>query len=322
MSSVLTDVELTTVIAAAVRAPSVLNTQPWRFHAHDNVIDVLADQERGLSHLDPQGRELLMSCGAAVLNLRLTLAALRHASTTRVMPDPSAPSWVAEVRVGGRHDPTTNEMRLHAAIPERRTSREPFSDVRVTDSVVAELQAAAVAEGARLELPPEWHQASLAGLVHDADRRQRAEPALAGDIQGWTGEGAPSGAGIPVANLGPAPADPSSLVRDFALREHVPGRPSAEFPSDGLMLVLLTDGDGAADRVRAGQALERVWLEATASQVSVSLLTQPVEIPELRPWLRDPGSAWGSPQALLRVGFGAQPPESPRRPVSEVLEVT
>ena len=92
MTSVLTYDELTTAVGAAVRAPSVLNTQPWRFHAHDHVIDVMADPERGLTHLDPQGRELLMSCGAALLNLRLALAALGRSTRTRHLPDPSRPT--------------------------------------------------------------------------------------------------------------------------------------------------------------------------------------------------------------------------------------
>ena len=154
MTSVLSYEELTSAVGAAVRAPSVLNTQPWRFHAHDDFIDVMADPERGLTHLDPQGRELLMSCGAALLNLRLALAALRHSTHTRHLPDPNRPSWVAEVRIGGRHEPSTAEQRLHAAIPNRRTSREPYEHCRVPSDVVEELQVAARAEGARLELPP------------------------------------------------------------------------------------------------------------------------------------------------------------------------
>ena len=158
--------------------------------------------------------------------------------------------------------------------------------------------------------------------MRDAERKQRDDAFVTGDIHAWAGEGAPVGAGIPVANLGPRAMDPTALVRDFAAGANVVGRESADFPDEAFLMVLLTDHDSPVDRVRAGEALERVLLEATASGVSTALLTQPVEVPELRPWLRDPGSTWGSPQALLRLGYGPEPPQSPRRPVHEVLDLT
>lgn len=322
MSSTLTRDELETVVSAAVRAPSVLNTQPWKFRASGSAIDVWADPTRSLGHLDPQGRELLMSCGAAVLNLRLAVAALGRAVSHRLLPQPSEPTWVANVQVGGRYEPTAAERRLHAAIPNRRASRHPFDRVDVPDEVVTRLAEAAGAEGARLEAPPTWHRAALAKLVRDADRRQRDNPDVVQDIRQWTGDGATATEGVPTDHFGPKAADPTSLVRDFSLGHHVPDRESKDFGEEGLLLVLLTDHDGPIDRVRAGQALERVWLEATDAGVSLTMLTQPKEVPELRPWLRDPSSPWGSPQALLRIGYGPTPPATSRRPLTEVLEVT
>src|SRR6516225_8686290 len=57
------------LIATAARAPSVQNTQPWRFRVGDYVIELYADLGRKLK-VDPAGRELLISCGAALFGLR------------------------------------------------------------------------------------------------------------------------------------------------------------------------------------------------------------------------------------------------------------
>lgn len=319
MAQSLTRAELESVIGAAVRAPSILNTQPWRFHAREDVIDVWADPARALTHLDPQGRELLLSCGAALLNLRLALARLGRVATVQLLPDADQPDWVARIEVDGGHPTSDSEVRLFDAIEDRRASREPFTDVEVPEEVVAALAGAAEEEGARLDVPPRWHRAALAGLVHDADRRQLDDPDVVLDIRAWTGAAAPADAGIPIQELGPRPSDSTALVRDFAAGAPVAGREEADFGPVGLLLVLLTAHDSPIDRVAAGQALERVWLEATAAGVSMTLLTQPVEVPHLRPWLRDPSAPWGWPQALLRLGYGPRPPRTSRRPVDEVL---
>ena len=256
-----------------------------------------------------------------MFNLRVAAAALGRSVSHRLLPQPSEPTWVASVQVGGTQQPSATDQRLYAAIPRRRASRHPFERVDVPDEVVARLAEGARIEGARLDLPPNWHRAALAGLVRDADRRQRDNPGAVQDIHEWTGDRAPAASGVPADRFGPKASDPTSLVRDFSLGQHVPGREALPFGEEGLLLVLLTDHDGPVDRIRAGQALERVWLEATDVEVSLTLLTQPTEVAELRPWLRDPSSPWASPQALLRLGYGPQPPATARRPLDEVLEI-
>ncbi|HYN75965.1 MAG TPA: nitroreductase [Candidatus Limnocylindria bacterium] len=321
MSNGLTSDEVVTVVSAAVLAPSVLNTQPWRFRARDDVIEVWADADRGLTRLDPQGRELLISCGAALFNLRLSIAVLGRATVTRILPDPDQPTLVAQVRVGGPSRATARERRLHEVIPTRRASRHPFERADIPPDVLTAIQEAAHVEGARLERPPTWHGSALGGLVRDAERHQRDDPAVAADVRAWTGDQAPPGAGIPSDRLGPKSTDPTALVRDFSMGAHVDGRESADFTVEGVFLVLLTDHDAGEDRVRAGQALERAWLEATTEGVSTTLLSQPTEVPALRPWLRDPTTAWGVPQLLLRLGYGPVPAPTDRRDLSEVLDL-
>jgi hypothetical protein len=173
------------------------------------------------------------------------------------------------------------------------------------------------------------------GVVHEADLAQRADPEVRAEVRRWTRRGTASVDGIPENALGPTPRDPRGLVRDFAMGERVEGRASADFAWSPQLAVLLTADDDQEAWLRAGQALEAVWLELTASGWGVSLLTQPLEVSILR-WLARPltapvprdrrdrpdqpdvRAAW--PQVILRIGreTGWTPP-TPRRPLGDVL---
>ena len=64
------------LVAAAARAPSVHNTQPWRFRAGPDAVELWTDPRRKL-RADPSGREMLISCGAALFGLRLVIRSSR-----------------------------------------------------------------------------------------------------------------------------------------------------------------------------------------------------------------------------------------------------
>ena len=59
-----------TLLEAATTAPSVHNSQPWRFAVGARRIEVYADPARHLQISDGSGRSLLISCGAALFSLR------------------------------------------------------------------------------------------------------------------------------------------------------------------------------------------------------------------------------------------------------------
>src|SRR5215467_1573791 len=88
-------------LIAATAAPSVHNTQPWQFRPHVAGVDVLVDRRRQLRTLDPHGREMYVSVGAAVLNLRLALAAHGLRSDVRITPAADEPDLAARVLVTG-----------------------------------------------------------------------------------------------------------------------------------------------------------------------------------------------------------------------------
>ena len=317
-TTVLSREELEVVVGAALSAPSVLNTQPWRFRAQGDLIELFADPARGLHNLDPQARELLISCGAALMNLRLALVVGGREPVVRLLPEPGDRHLLARVRIAGPRRATVEEARLAEAIPLRRTTREPFRDQAVPDEVIRDLRDAAAAEGARLDVVAGWHAAHVTRLVHDADREQRADAGSAMDVAAWTVDRAETDSGISPVAFGPRADDPDALVRDFALGRPVAGRSTGHFDVTGVLAVLLTEQDRPADQVRAGQALERVLLTATAAGLATALLTQPTEVPELRRLLRDPalGQAGRRPWCGSGTGRRLRRARAARSPTS------
>jgi nitroreductase len=271
-------------VSSAGWAPSILNSQPWRFRAAGTHIDVFTVPERAPSLLDTDGREVLLSVGAALLNLRLALGAAGYAVTIEPVPSQLDARLAATVRVVGSATLTP-------------------------------------VEGGHLEAITGLHRKVVTGAISEADRTQRYDAELVDDSTLWTVErSGREGVGIPTELLGPAPSDPKALVRDFAFGRRVGDRPRADFEKSALLAALLTSRDERADWLRGGMALERVLLTATARGLSVGLLSQATEVPDLRRLVHDPMSAWRHPQIILRLGFGETPPPPPRLPLHEILE--
>jgi nitroreductase len=319
----LPSVDLEEAIAAATRAPSVLNTQPWLFVAGDDVIELRADLRRALPALDPLGRALIISCGAALLGLRLAVLHQRRELVVRTFPHALDPELLAELRIGGPRSVPENvapaDEQLYSALPRRHTNRQPLRAGRPDDAVLGALAAAAAVEGARLDVLDGIDTEQVVDVLHDADRAQRLDPAIRAEVARWTHRPGDADDGLRDDDLGPRASDPSAAVRDFALGAYVEGRMTSRFERVPLLAVLSTRTDTRADWLRAGQALHRVLLAATIRDLRCSLLTQPLEREELRELLRPRRSAAGVPQVLLRLGYGPDAPASRRRPISEVL---
>jgi nitroreductase len=205
---------------------------------------------------------------------------------------------------------------MYAAISARRTNRRPFSPRRVPPGVIAELVQAARLEGASLQLPGHSETQRLLSLVADAERDLLGDPGYRAELARWAG-GERTADGIPGGALGSRDPRGSTPVRDFAARPA--GALGYEwFEDEPQLAVLSTVSSTPADWLRAGQALERVLLTATARGIAAAPLTQPLETGDA--WqVRNPLSA-GSPQLILRIGYGLPVPPTPRRPVSEVLD--
>jgi nitroreductase len=307
------------LVTAATMAPSMHNTQPWRFRIEpaSQTIGLRADPARMLRFGDPAGRALHIACGAALFNLRLAAAMAGRQPVFRLLPDPGQPLLLATVRLAGWRQPQPDERELHEAITARHTNRSPYSGRPVPPGVLAELAEAARIEGAILHFPDHQEAIRLLGLARDAERALLSDPAYREELARWAG-GARDREGIPDEVLAPHDPRGTAPVRDFT-----PAGPAsyAWFEDEPQLAVLSTHFSGRADWLRAGQALQRVWLTATSRGLAVSPLTHPLETADA--WLvRDPRSSVEDPQMILRLGYGLPVLRTHRRPIADVLDAS
>lgn len=306
-------------LKSATLAPSMHNTQPWRFRVSrdDQIIELHADPSRMLKYGDPHGRAVCIACGAALFNLRLAVTVAGREPVVRLLPDARQPQLLAELRLAGPYRPGETDIDLHAAIPARHTNRRPFSNRSVPPGVLAELVQAARSEGATLHLPDHLETARLLYLISEAERDLLADPAYRAELAQWVSEHRDRD-GIPSSALGPRDPVRHTPVRDFSPDRHQP-LGYAWFEEAPQLAVLSTAGGTRKDWMHAGQALQRVLLTATTYGIAAAPLTQPLETADA--WLvRDPREGIEQPQMILRLGYGLPVPATPRRPVSEVLD--
>lgn len=309
------------VLEAASLAPSLHNSQPWRFTLHPDRIELRFDPAKQLRATDPESRELRLSCGAALLNVRLALQGLGIRPLVSLLPGREAEGALAVVRRGGTFTATEESRSLLKAVESRRTNRHPFADSEVPVEHRQHLIRAAELERSWLHVVATHEEkARLRELIGRAHREQLADPGVRAELSDWTGDRADPGHGVPRGSAGPTPAPQD----EWALRDFSPGTPVArpsgkDYEPDPFVVVLCSFYDGALAELQAGQALQRILLTATALGLSASFLSQAVEVRRIREDLRR--SLGGSlfPQTVLRLGFGAPVPPTPRRPIEDLV---
>lgn len=308
------------LVRTAAAAPSVHNSQPWSFRPRPDRVEVWVDESRALPRLDPRGRSRLISCGAAVLNLRLATEHLGREPLTALFPDGDG-RHVADVVRGPAREPGRDGEALYAAVVDRRTNRGAYRRENVPRAAVYRLRRAALAEGAVLHeiRTGRQREALLAALRHSVDT-QLADPLLQEEFAAWTrpdgGSDGPWGDGVPQRAWERA-ACPT--VAGAVSRPDDGGRALADVVEHGSLFLLTTATDDRVAWLRAGMAVQRVLLTAHLVGLAVGFLNQPVDAPALRPLLPSALDAPGAAQVLLRVGYPwTLPPRTQRRPLHEV----
>ncbi len=317
---------------AAVRAtlaPSVHNTQPWRFVIGHGTLDIHADSSRQLQVLDPSGRQLTISCGCALLNARASLAADGYGATVRRLPDVADPELLATLAwTGGGdscHGGNASLAALDPVLGLRRTNRRRFADDPVPDQLAELLVDAAEQEGARLfVISDQSHRLATAVLSQRADAIENAHPGYRAELRAWVSDDPRRADGVTSATLphvaGGAPGSSDGVPLRHYGDPGVAGLPDGTRSSRNQCLLLLgSDGDDPVNWLQSGEALERIWLEVTRAGYAMSLLTQVIEVPSTRALLRAELGLRMQPHVLLRVGRAPATPASRRRKLVEVL---
>jgi len=313
------------IVRAASRAPSQHNAQPWLFRVRAGEVEVYADLRRRMPVADPADRQLFIGVGAAVYGVRLAVACLGVRPVVRLARDGDRPELAAVVAAAGRRAATEEELLLYPELERRRTARGPFTDDSLAVPLQVTLTDVAADEGAELR----WvvrlgSRRGLAALAVTAEREQQSNPDFRAELARWVGPAAGGDAGVPYSSLG-ATASAGHMaefpLRDFAAGEAGPALPGGRLEAHPGVAVLVTPTDWRADWLRAGQALHRLLLVASAAGISGSYLNQPLEIPRLRERVREELDLPGHAQLILRLGRprGPLPPPTPRRPTADIL---
>ncbi|MDG4825338.1 nitroreductase [Asanoa sp. WMMD1127] len=279
---------------AAVHAPSIHNTRPWRWEVRADRLALHAERGRQLAATDPDGRMLDLSCGAALQHARLALLARGWETEVRYQSDPDL---LAELVPTARVEPAAPAMRLVRAMPARHTDRRPLADVPLPAGTIDALRAAA-AGLARFHLLTADQVLLLASAAHHAAEIEAEDPRIRAELAYWTSRS--DGTGLSPAALPARPPRTTVPARDF-------GRPGTLPVGDGhdkhaRFALLYGDDDERASWLRAGAALTNVWLTAVGLGVSLVPLSGAIEVSATRERLRGILAGLGHPYLVLRLG--------------------
>ncbi|OBF59608.1 NAD(P)H nitroreductase [Mycobacterium sp. 852002-53434_SCH5985345] len=309
-----------TVLSLASRAPSVHNTQPWRWRVDATSLHLYSDTSRQLPNTDPDGRDLMLSCGAALHHCVVALAAVGWLSKVTRLPNPADPSHLAAIELSP-HRADSVDIALAAAIPRRRTDRRYYSSWPVPVGDVALMAARAARNGVTLCQVEDLD--NLRKIVAQSIRDHMNQDYLA-ELTEWSGRYA-SVAGVPARNT-PVPDLTAKIPGRVFAGPVLPMPPDSSSADDNaVVLALGTRNDDRLAQLRAGEATSVVLLTATSLGLASCPVTEPLETPETRAAVQsDIFGDSSHPQMLLRVGWApinADPlPATPRRELSDFVE--
>lgn len=308
--------------AMAGHAPSVYNTQPWRWTVLADRMQLSAVGERQLNAADPDARLLVVSCGAALHHARTALSAAGWEFAVHRLPDPSRPQVLAEITLTTHHTADPSAMRLVQAMEMRHTDRRPLSDEPMPEDTLTAISEAVRAEGSHLHVLSGEQVYALATAADRANTVELSDEATKNEMAYWTGRG--DGLGVPLSTL--PPAQPATIVRQGDLGQVGTLRTSSGHDRAARYGLIYGDGDDPSWWLRAGEGLSAAWLTATRLGASLLPLSAVIEVSTTRVALRRLLADLGWPYLVLRMGISdpdhAGPAHAPRLGTSQTVDTS
>jgi hypothetical protein len=310
-------------VMLACRAPSLHNSQPWRWIAEGGLLHLFADRRRLMHATDGPGREMILSCGAALDHLRVAMAGAGWDTEVDRFPSRHDPDHLATAHFSALATVTDAQRQRVDAIHRRRTDRLPFAAPRGWDSLESLLRRRVVGDDVTLYVIPDDARPQLAEASRLTETLRRFDPSYQSELRWWTSpfeldQGVPSTARVSASEAGHI-----DVARAFPLAGQGDRRPALDSDRSKI-LVMSTHRDTRPEFLRCGEALSMVLLECTIAGLATCTLTHMIEVTPSRELIRGLTRQTALPQLLIRVGrtptVGQHFAATPRRPVNEVLE--
>jgi nitroreductase len=316
--------QLSAIVELACRAPSLHNSQPWQWRFDKGTLHLFADHSRIGRHTDATGREVILSCGAALDHLLVAAAAAGWQVTVERYPDPHDHDHLASAVFHRADSAGEHAHSLAEAISSRHTDRLAFAAPEPWAEMEGQLHAVLRGTATYLDVIDDDGRAALADASRSSEELRRGDASYRYELLWWTGHSDTEG-GVPSSAL-PSPAEAShvDIAREFPAYGSGDRRPQVD-RDHSKVLVLSTYDDNRDNTLRCGEALSRVLLECTAAGFATCTLTHMIELHASREIVRRITGRRAEPQVLIRVGRApeASPPpvRTPRRPLAEVLSL-
>jgi hypothetical protein len=311
-------------VQLACRAPSVHNSQPWRWVVEDGALQLFVDRDRTVPGTDPSGREAILSCGAALDHVRVAMLAAGWGAQTERFPNPDDPNHLARIEFSPVEHVTGAQRDRANAILHRRTDRLPMGEPTYWSLFEPVVRGTLDEDVVTLDVLADEQRPRLAQASQLTEALRRDDASYRTELEWWTSPFA-SHAGVPPrALLSDKESGRVDVAREFPVRTHADRRPEVAVDWSKIM-VLSTPQDTREDVLRCGEALSNVLLECTMAFLATCTLTHLIELDESRDIVRGMLAGGGHPQVLIRVGIAppmeAVPPPTPRRAPSAVLQI-
>ncbi|NUS94509.1 MAG: hypothetical protein HOQ36_19230 [Nocardia sp.] len=313
---------LLVALHVAARAPSVHNTQPWRWVYRDGRLFLYRDDERLLTAADPGGRQLMISCGAMLHHARVPFAALGRETEVQRLPDPGHPRLLAVLTFHPWQEASAAARARSEAIERRRTDRLPLRDPGELSGPAEAARLLARGYDVDLDILDADAAARLSRASEHSAALRHYDMPYHSELQWWAGheslpEGVPATALVSEVEAARVP-----VGRKFPTPVHAAH--GGEQADGARLWVLSTTEDSDRAWLRTGEALSEILLECTAAGLATCTLTHITELPTTRRIASTLIGGNGTAQVVLRVGHApdrAAEPPTPRRPVTDFLTI-